>query len=418
MMSNTYLPRIGGVANSVKAFTDEYRQRGHRTVVVAPDYEGKDEDETDVIRIPSIQHFSSIDYSVMLPIPGFLESQLKDFKPDIIHSHHPFLIGSTAQRVSGRFGIPLVFTHHTRYELYTHYTPVESSKMKKFITALSCGYENLCDCVIAPSESIRDILLERGVTSPIKIVPTGVYVNEYNNGDGGQTRDKYNIPQDAFVAGYVGRIAQEKNLIFLSQAVVKFLKKNKNAYFLLVGKGPVKEQIHKYVKDKGVSERVILTGPLRGKDLINAYHALDVFVFASHTETQGMVITEAMAARLPVVALDATGIREVVSNGDNGFLIKKESKKDFAEALSKIAGFSNEKTERMKQRAYATAEKFSMQNSVSSMLDIYRDTVKDYNKAAPKDESFWQTALQQVKTELSMFNNALKAVDEALSGKS
>lgn len=418
MMSNTYLPRIGGVANSVKAFTDEYRKRGHRTIVVAPDYEGKDEDETDVVRIPSIQHLSGIDYSVMLPIPGFLESHLKDFKPDIVHSHHPFLIGSTAQRVSVRFGIPLVFTHHTRYELYTHYTPVESSKMKKFITALSCGYENLCDCVIAPSESIREILLERGVTSPIKIVPTGVYVNEYKNGDGGQIRDKYNIPQDAFVAGYVGRIAQEKNLIFLSKAVVKFLKKNKNAYFLLVGKGPVKDRIRQYVKEKGLSERVILTGPLTGDELINAYHALDVFVFASHTETQGMVITEAMAAQLPVVALDATGIREVVSNGENGYLIKKQSKKDFADALSGISELTDEKREMMKQRALETAEKFSMQNSADSMLDIYRDTVKDYNMAAAKDESFWQNALKQVKTELSMFNNALKAVDEALSGKS
>ncbi len=417
MMTNSYLPRIDGVANSVKAFMNLYREMGHRTIIVAPEYENQNEDENDVIRLPSIQHYSNIDYSVVLPIPGYLDSKLKDFSPDIIHSHHPFLIGSTAQRLSARLKIPLVFTHHTRYELYTHYTPLESLNMKEFIISLSSGYENLCDCVIAPSNSIKDILLERKVTSRIEVIPTGVDADRFTAGNGKAIREKFGIKDDTFLFGYVGRVAKEKNLAMLARAALEFMRRTENTSFLLVGDGPVKPYLQRLFINKGLSERVIFTDSLTGDDLINAYNAIDAFVFCSKTETQGMVITEAMSAGVPVVALDATGISDVLRDGQNGYLVKNENKDEFADALEKLKNLDGKKQHKMKKHARKTAEEFSIENSVKKMLAVYKDVITGFRKDTEKDESFWEKALKQIKAELSMFNNAVKAVEKGLSGK-
>ena len=143
MMTNTYTPHVGGVARSVSTFTKKLSDLGHRVIVVAPEYEGTSKDEKDIIRIPAIQHFNGSDFSVVLPIPVFLENHVEDFKPDIVHSHHPFLIGSTAVRISTKYSVPLVYTQHTMFEKYTHYVPVGFEKLKQFVASLSTGYANL-----------------------------------------------------------------------------------------------------------------------------------------------------------------------------------------------------------------------------------------------------------------------------------
>jgi len=163
MMTNAFTPHVGGVARSVQAFTDGYRKRGHWVLVVAPEYENMPEKEADVIRIPAIQHFNGSDFSVILPIPGFLTSAIEKFRPDIVHAHHPFLIGETALRLAHIHELPLVFTHHTMYEQYTHYVPADSRSLKRFVINLSTGYANLCDPVFAPSESVASTLINRGI---------------------------------------------------------------------------------------------------------------------------------------------------------------------------------------------------------------------------------------------------------------
>src|SRR5690606_8780838 len=159
---------------SVEAFTAEYRKLGHRVLVVAPEFSGLPDHEFDVVRIPAIQKFNASDLSFALPMPTGLTDILEDFAPDIIHSQHPFLLGNTALRFARYFDRPLVFTHHTLYEQYTHYVPGDLPLFKRFIVELATRYANLCDQVFAPSESIRDILVRRGVSAPIKVVPTGV----------------------------------------------------------------------------------------------------------------------------------------------------------------------------------------------------------------------------------------------------
>ena len=188
MLTNTYLPHVGGVARSVVAFATELRRRGHRVLIVAPEFENCPADEIDVVRVPAVQNFNGSDFSVRIPIPGFLTSTVTQFEPDIVHSHHPFLMGDTALRIAAARDLPLVFTHHTMYEQYTHYVPVKSPLLSRFVIDLTTGYANLCNAVIAPSESVAEILRSRGVTAPIDVIPTGVDIARFEAGDGQSVR--------------------------------------------------------------------------------------------------------------------------------------------------------------------------------------------------------------------------------------
>ena len=203
MMTNTYLPFIGGVERSVQTFSEEYRKRGHKVVIVAPDFENNPENEIDVIRVPAIQHFNGTDFSVQLPIPGVLNAALKDYKPDLVHSHHPFMIGDSALRAAAQFQVPIVFTFHTFFESYTHYVPGDSQALKRFVAVLATGYANLCNSVFAPSNYVAEELRRRGVVTPINVVPTGISLEDFSNGDGRSFRKENEIPEDAFVVGFV-----------------------------------------------------------------------------------------------------------------------------------------------------------------------------------------------------------------------
>jgi len=181
----------------------------------------------------------------------------------------------------------------------------------------------MADHVIAPSESVMNLIKERGVTTPVSVVPTGIYVEKFAKGAREDFRKKLNIPAEAFVVGHLGRLAPEKNLDFLADAVAQFLKDN-DAHFLLAGKGPSEENVKKIFEAAGAGERLHLAGVVKGQDLIDCYHAMDVFAFSSQSETQGLVITEAMAAGLPVVAVDAPGVREVVADKLTGAFCRKK----------------------------------------------------------------------------------------------
>ncbi len=414
MLTNTFTPFVGGVARSVTAFAGECRRAGHRVVIVAPVFAGAPESEEDVIRIPAIQHFNGSDFSVALPIPGYLSLRLEQFRPDIVHSHHPHLLGNTAVRIASRFGRPLVFTHHTMYEHYLHYVPAEASRMQQFVVSLVTGYCNLCDHVIAPSQSVARILRRRGVEMPVSVVPTGVDAQRFASGDGRAFRRSVGIPQKAFVAGYVGRLAPEKNLSFLAEAIRDYIASRKNARFLVVGSGPSEDAIRETFDQAGLSHHLHLAGSLDGKDLVDAYHAMDVFVFASYTETQGMVLTEAMAACRPVVALDAPGVREVVKDGYNGRLLKQRSTSDFAAAVAQLASISPRRRERLRQAACETAQRFSMDRCARKLLDVYKHVLKQ-QPLGPRDEGVWHQASEEVRAEWELLKNMAEAVSHAIT---
>lgn len=400
LLTNTYSPHVGGVARSVQAFRQEYLKRSHRVLVVAPEFPGMPRDERDVVRVSAIQNFNASDFSVALPFPAGLTERLDRFQPDIIHSQHPFLLGMTAVRIARHRNLPLVFTHHTLYEEYTHYVPVESPVLERFVIELGTRYANLVDQVFAPSDSIRELLIRRGVTTPIRVVPTGVRPEQFTHGDGAGFRAHHDIPEDAFVVGHLGRLAPEKNLGFLSRCVAEFMKLDERSMFAVVGSGPSERTIRSTFAKPGMEDRLRLCGVLQNRALVDALTAMDVFVFASKTETQGMVLTEAMAAGTPVVALDAPGAREVVRDQRNGRLLSDESTRAFSNALQWMASRSPEQRRNLAQTARATAQAFSMSRSADAALACYQSLEPGPLTAESQTaEKGWEQVMAHIKTE-------------------
>jgi glycosyltransferase involved in cell wall biosynthesis len=411
LMTNTYKPLVGGLEKSVSSFAKEFRELGHRVVIVAPEFPDM-QAEKDVIRIPAMKHFNGTDFSVQLPVQGTLTEALGDFCPHIVHSQHPFLIGDTALRIASKFNVPLVFTHHSLYEENVHYMPGNEEALKRFMIELSTGYANLADHVFAPSESVMLMMKERGVTTAIDVVPTGIYTDQFARGSGKVFRKKLNIPANAFVVGHVGRLATEKNLEFVARAVAQFLKKEPNAHFLIGGTGPSEGPIKEIMAQEGVSDRLHLAGMLKGKELVNAYHAMDVFVFASQSETQGLVVAEAMAAGTPVVAIDAPGVREVVKDFVNGRLLSHETIEDFVAALAWLKKQSAFRMKKIKKSCKETAQNFSMKDCAQRALNIYVSlTINSGFSRRSSEDNFWPNAVRSIQTQWGLAKNLTHATE-------
>ena len=383
-------------------------------LIVAPEFKGMPENEVDVVRIPSIQNFNGSDFSVVLPVTGLLTENLDTFKPEIVHAHHPYLLGMTALRIARYRELPLVFTHHTLYEQYTHYVPGDSPALQRFVIELATHYANLTDQVFAPSESIASLIKERGVQVPIAVIPTGVDVERFARGDGQHFRAITGIPEKAFVVGHVGRLAPEKNLNFLSEAMVLFLKADSRAHILIAGEGSSKQEIRDILSRHGLSGRLHITGVLDSSQLADAYHAMDVFAFASKSETQGMVLTEAMAAAVPVVALDASGVREVVRNETNGRLLHEETHETFASALKWLADLPSTKSQALQQGALATAQEFSMSQTAAQAVACYETLRKQAFVERSEEFEQWQRTLHLIEAEWNIVKGIAASAGAAI----
>jgi glycosyltransferase involved in cell wall biosynthesis len=419
MMTNTYLPHVGGVARSTSTFAEQYRRLKHKVLVVAPEYEGPPLSRRAaalVERVSAIQHFNGSDFSVRLPLAAGLSERLDAFQADVIHAHHPFLLGDTALRVGANKNVPVIFTHHTRYEDYTHYVPFDSPTLKEIAINLSTEFANLCDGVIAPSESIARLIKKRGVKVPIAVVPTGIDVRAFAAGKGGRFRRKCRIPATAFVVGHVGRLAPEKNLGYLTRAVALFLKATPSARFLVVGGGPSEDEMRKICADSGVGAQLILAGKHTGRRLHDAYCAMDVFAFASFSETQGMVLAEAMAAGLPAVALNASGVREVVRHGANGFLLPARTPaQTFAKQLARLHA-DPALRKKFAVAARATAEDFSQEHCAKLAIGFYEKIRRvTRRKRLLTDANPWGALLDRVGVEWNLLAQKAQSVIAALS---
>jgi glycosyltransferase involved in cell wall biosynthesis len=346
-------------------------------------------------------------------MPVFFIKTLGNFKPDIVHTQHPFLMGDTALRLAHAHNVPLVFTHHSLYEENIHCMPWALETIKKFMIRISTGYANLCDTVIAPSESVAELIKERGVKSPIVVIPTGLHLDEFT-GTSNNFREETKIPEKTFVAGYVGRLAEEKNLPFLIRGVTPFLKKEKNALFLVVGSGPMEETISRYFNELGLGDQLRFAGEMKGNKLIEAYQAIDVFAFSSQSETQGMVLDEAMAAGTPVVAVDAPGVRDIVIDKMNGRLVATENEEDFSDALKWVFDQTPPERKKLIEGAKETAKKYSVEKSATKALAVYESLKSKETARRSSEEKETLSFFRHMNAEWDLFYNFSKSMMGAL----
>jgi glycosyltransferase involved in cell wall biosynthesis len=309
---------VSGVTRFVALHKEQLERIGHEPYVFT--FGGEPTDEAArIIRSPGLP-LADTGYFFNLSFSARARNLCR--RMDVLHVHHPFMIGQLALRYGRRYGLPVVFTNHTRYDIYTrHYAPALAEVVGTgFLEHYLAGFCNACDLVIAPSAAVAELLRGFGVNQEIACVPNGIEVGRFAHPAQRLERASLGIPEAAKLLIYVGRLAPEKNLAFLLRAFAAATGDLPEAYLLLVGGGPEKEKLQEQAQSAGIGERVIFAGSAE-YELIPAYLALaDAFVTASTSEVHPLSVLEAMAAGLPVLGVESPGVGETVVDGRNGLL--------------------------------------------------------------------------------------------------
>lgn len=362
MLTNNYKPYIAGVPVSIEHLAEQLRKQGHTVYVFAPTYKEQVEEEY-VIRYPSFPI-----QVAKAPVPNILtrvlEEKVLELEIDVIHVHHPAIVGNVALALKKKYGIPVVFTYHTRYEEYLHYIPgLEKIEAKMGMVEWYLKYFcNHCDLIVAPTPGIKEYLLKKGIDTPIGVLPTGLPEENYCPSEESaiKLRRKYSKGAD-YLFCTVSRLAKEKNIEFQLEGLA-VLKKNlerrgKTFRHLIIGDGPKREYLLRRAKELGVVEEIEFIGNIKNKEIPAFQKAADAFLFSSKSETQGIVIIEAMAAGNPVVAVKASGVEDIVVDGVNGFLTD-ENAEVWAEKIRYLMECSKLKRS-METAAVETAKEYS-----------------------------------------------------------
>ena len=324
LFTNNYLPFCGGVTVSVETLRVGLEAAGHEAWVFGPRLAGDAGGPARVVRYPSIPAATYPEFALAVPYSRRIARLVATLEFDVFHAHHPFLLGPASRRLAHRLRRPLVFTYHTRYEKYAHYVPLKRPLVEALAVRLSSRFAARADAVIAPSAVIRDELQARGVTTPIAVVPTGVDLSRFRPGDRRAARVALGVPEDDPLLLYVGRLDREKSVDRVLLAFDRVASTLPAARLILVGQGTEAARLERLARALPVADRIRFCGARPHALLAPCYQAADVFVFASETETQGLVLVEAAACGLPAVAVGAPGCEEVVRDGDTGILTKGE----------------------------------------------------------------------------------------------
>lgn len=327
MFTNNYLPFIGGVPISIHRLSSALSKMGHKVIIFAPRYEQNDQplEENEVFRLPCLFKRAA-DKGIVAPNIFSISAirKTRKFNPDVIHIHHPFWMGTLGLWMARRLNIPVVYTYHTRLEYFSYAVPLPKALFRNFLShALVRRLGNRCNAIVVPTEASEHYLRMIGVKSPVFVVPTGIETDRFvtsSETEERRLRDELGIANNDLVLLSVSRLSTEKNIDFMLKAVSLLVKNCSRRFkFVLIGQGPERERLREIVENLGLRDTVIFPGAVL-PERMPAYCGLgDVFVFASTSETQGMVILEAMASGMPVVAIRASGIDDFVVDGITGF---------------------------------------------------------------------------------------------------
>lgn len=377
--TNFYLPVVNGVVRSVESFREELTRQGNNVFIFAQENNGYQDEVPFIFRYPSLNLPMQLDVPAVIPVSPFVDKLLPSLGLDVIHTHHPILLGQTAARKADELGLPLVFTFHTQYREYTHYIPLPQDVIQEFlkdtVESLLKAFMRKCQHIVIPSTSMKEILVhDYGLQDRFTVVPTGIDLEPYRKANGKALRARMNWKRDKVLIS-IGRLAEEKNWPVLLQAAKKVYKKYPNLRVILIGDGPQRKELEDLAAELGIAERVTFTGQLPFSEVAVYLKAANIFGFASVTETQGLVTMEAMAAGLPVVAVDASGTRDIVDDGEQGYLVPND-----ADALAKSMIRVLESPERMrkfKSNALKKAKVFDVENCARQLMDVYEQAAQD-----------------------------------------
>lgn len=376
MISDVYFPRVNGVSTSIETFRRNLRALGHTIHLIAPDYNLISSDESDVTRVPSRR----IPFD---PEDRFMSYQwvmakleiLRAEKYDIIHVQTPFVAHYLGIKISVLLGIPCVETYHTFFEEYLyHYVPFAPKFLMRLMAKRFSRHQgNSLSGMVVPSHPMLHILRAYGITTKTEVIPTGIEPASFALGNRALFREKQGIDQNRPVLLFVGRVAHEKNIGFLLQVVAKLKASIPDVLFVIAGEGPARKSLEDEVGKFGLSANVQFIGYLdRLTELNSCYRAADIFIFSSRTETQGLVLLEAMAQGTPLVSTAELGTRDVLQEGQ-GVWIAQEDTQDFSDKIIKLLASEKTRVE-LGQSGQDYAHQWSAAKQARRLVDFYQST--------------------------------------------
>jgi 1,2-diacylglycerol 3-alpha-glucosyltransferase len=366
--TDTYTPQINGVVTSIQLFAKALERQGHSVYIFAPTPR-QTADGPHIVRIPSLPFAFQPEMRVASIYSQHAYTLVRRANLDIIHSHDPFAVGLFGLAMAKRFRVPYVHTYHTLYPEYVHYV-WETRFTRAMAERLSRDFCDQCDLVLAPSTKIERALHEWGVTSRVERLATGVDADRFRVRDPAaeaELRRRFAIPESDRLLVFVGRLGKEKSVDTLVDAMQHV--RTPGARLLLVGDGPHREELTEHIAAHGLADRVTFTGYLQREDVAAAYGTSEALFFASTSETQGLVIAEAMAAGLPVVAVDDLAIADAVTDGSNGFLVSG-GPTALAQAADRVLGDADLHT-RMCEAARSRANDLRIDNQAALLVGFY-----------------------------------------------
>ncbi|MNQ50193.1 Alpha-monoglucosyldiacylglycerol synthase [compost metagenome] len=324
MFTNNYLPFIGGVPISIERLWRGLAAMGNAVLLIAPRYREQPRVEAHVLRVPSILALGEKhEFRLANIFLRRIGQAVRDFRPDLIHLHHPFWLGSLGLLLAHRLHVPAIFSYHTRLEHYAHFVPLPGTLFRNLIShALIKRFANKCDAVIVPTYSAEEYLRLIGVKKPVFVQPTGIDYRRFQEVTAEQVahlRAALGIGDEQVLIS-VSRLSNEKNIDFLIDAIASLRGQTARPFLvLMIGDGHQRERLLRRIDELNLAGHFRLLGAVQPEDMAIYYRLGQLFLFASKSETQGMVILEAMAAGLPVVAVRSSGIDDVVRQAYNGF---------------------------------------------------------------------------------------------------
>lgn len=374
VLTNNYLPFIGGVPISIERLRQGLVALGQRVLIIAPSYKGQKPENEEVVRATSLVAFGEQkEFRLANIFHPRLRRAAAKFNPDIVHVHHPFWLGSLGIWIARRRRVPVVYTYHTRLEHYAHFVPLPGLIFRNLISHyLIKRFANKCDGVIVPTYSAEEYLRVLGVRTNIFVQPTGIDFDRFQQVDPAKLtslRASLNLKGERVLIS-VSRLSREKNIDFMLTAARTLYQNSPFPFrFLIIGDGSDRDRLQRRIDDLGLSSVVTLVGSVAPDDICAYYQLGDVFLFASKSETQGMVILEAMAAGLPVVAVRSSGIDDVVKEGLNGFKTVEDQNKWLAKVTELLQ--DDQLRDKLSKNAREFARDFSVQNFARDVRQIY-----------------------------------------------
>jgi len=376
-ITDVYFPRINGVSTSIRTFRDEFIKLGHDVTLIAPEYTADDERHDNLHRIPSrVLPLDPEDRLFNRRHVRSLTDRLKERDFDIIHIETPFLAHYEGLRLAAALGLPIIETYHTHFEEYFyHYLPLLPKAALKFVARQFNRRQcNSVDAVVVPSKAMMEVLDEYGVHKPRRIIPTGIDDHFFTPGNGEHFRSERGIPQDRPVLMHVGRAAHEKNIDFLLHMLAYLRHRIPDVLLVIAGEGPALNHLKNLSKSLKLDNHIRFVGYLdRKTTLLDCYAAGDVFVFASRTETQGLVLLEAMAQGTPVVSTARLGTVDILSPG-KASIIAEEDIEDFSGQVQRLLEDSA-LYRKLKEECLPYARSWSAREMAEKKIGYYRETM-------------------------------------------